>query len=108
MNKLNNKAQTLVAFILLLPLICLIVVIFLEKLYLYSEKENLKSTANLICTKAIKEYNPEKLEELALKNDKKITDFKINKLDTEITVELTKEMKIITNSYTINQTITCK
>lgn len=108
MSKLNNKAQTLVAFIILLPIICLVIILFLEKLYLYSEKENLKSIANLICIKSENEENFDTLKKLALANDSKITNFKIEVQNANTTIELSKTVKVFTDSYNINEKVTCK
>lgn len=108
MSKLNNKAQTLVAFIILLPIICLVIILFLEKLYLYSEKENLKSIANLICIKSENEENFDTLKKLALANDSKITNFKIEVQNANTIIELSKTVKVFTDSYNINEKVTCK
>lgn len=108
MSKLNNKAQTLVAFIILLPIICLVIILFLEKLYLYSEKENLKSIANLICIKSENEENFDTLKKLALANDSKITNFKIEIQNANTIIELSKTVKVFTDSYNINEKVTCK
>lgn len=108
MSKLNNKAQTLVAFIILLPIICLVIILFLEKLYLYSEKANLKSIANLICIKSENEENFDTLKKLALANDSKITNFKIEVQNANTIIELSKTVKVFTDSYNINEKVTCK
>lgn len=108
MSKLNNKAQTLVAFIILLPIICLVIILFLEKLYLYSEKENLKSIANLICIKSKNEENFDTLKKLALANDSKITNFKIEVQNANTIIELSKTAKVFTDSYSINEKVICK
>ncbi len=108
MSKLNNKAQTLVAFIILLPIICLVIILFLEKLYLYSEKENLKSIANLICIKSENGENFDTLKKLALANDSKITNFKIEVQNANTIIELSKTVKVFTDSYNINEKVTCK
>ena len=49
MTKLNNKGQTLVIFIILLPLICFITFFFIQKLILIYDEAHLKNIANDSC-----------------------------------------------------------
>ena len=42
MNRINNKGQALVSFLLLLPLFVLFLGVTIENCYLYSEKQKVK------------------------------------------------------------------
>lgn len=93
--KLNNKGQTLVIFIMILPIIVLGISFILIKVYSTYEKNKQNNIANIICEQYKKENDINKLIELGTKNDdtQKI-EIKRIKDSIEITIEKETFLKI--------------
>lgn len=102
MTKLNEKAQVLVTFIILLPLICLLVLFFIQKLMIISERNYLNSIAQDACNYYIKTSNISKTTSLLNKNDSKLTDIKIIEKENQILVEFKKEIQDLFNFFQDN------
>lgn len=94
--KLNNKGQSLVLFICILPIILMIVLLVYDMGQLSSEKEKLNSI-NKIAIKYLKENNTTeeyliKAENLIKKNDSSIEIIKLENLNNKVTISLNKEV----------------
>lgn len=92
MIKLNEKAQVLVIFVILLPLICLLVFFFIQKLLIINEENHLNSIAYDACSYYIKTSNYQETVNLLMENDTKLTDIKIMEKDNQISVTFQKEI----------------
>ena len=108
MTKLNNKGQTLVIFIILLPLICFITFFFIQKLILIYDEAHLKNMANDSCNYYLKKGNKEKTVELIKKNDNKIQDIIINDNNDKVTIEFKKEINDLFNFFNENNNMYIK
>ncbi len=75
---MNNRGQTLVMFIMLLPFLCMIMGYVVEKCYLLYQEKSLKSTASIVCRYALDTHKDlESLQQLALENDRNIQEFQV-------------------------------
>ena len=102
-NNLNNRGQTLVIFIILLPLVCFIMFFFIQKLMLINEKTYLKSIANDSCNYYLKNNNIDKTIELLKKNDSNLKNIVVNdELDT-VMIEFDKEINDLFDFFEDNK-----
>ena len=92
MIKLNEKAQVLVIFVILLPLICLLVFFFIQKLLIINEENHLNSIAYDACSYYIKTRNYQDTVNLLIENEANLTDIKIKEKDSKISVTFQKEI----------------
>lgn len=84
MNKLNNKGQILVVFVIILPLLLMATLIFIKRSYIYYEKTKINNILNLAC----KSDNP---EDLIKKNDKFIKS-KLNYQNGKLVIDVEKNI----------------
>lgn len=87
---MNNKGQTLVIFIILLPLIILLIMFVFVKIYTSYEKTKQNGIIELICDEYKKNDNINDLLQLGYLNDE-TQDIKIKRINNSIQVTLIKE-----------------
>lgn len=92
---LNNKGQTLVMFVLMLPVLLLVLMLVIDIGNAYYEKEHLNNLNKQVIESYLdKRMEEEELGDLITINDKKIK-YKINTDDNTINIILNKEIKSI-------------
>ena len=87
---MNNKGQTLVIFIILLPLILLLIMFIFIKVYINYEKNKQENIVSLICTEYKKNDNINDLLKLGTLNDN-TQDIEIKRINNGINIILIKE-----------------
>lgn len=93
---MNNKGQTLVIFIILLPIFCILLGYVVDQCYMLSQKNSLKNISQIICEYALDTNRTEdEIRQLALENDKGIKNIDVEYFDSEVRVLLTKKAKSI-------------
>ena len=76
---MNNKGQTLVVFIILLPFALFFIFYVIDKSYLTYQKKELESVAEVICNYALDTTKTEEeINSLAHKNDSNIENIEVN------------------------------
>lgn len=92
---MNNKGQTLVIFVLLLPLFLLLFAYVVDTSILFYEKNRLDDINKMVIDYKMYhiEANEEKMNTYILKNDKEIRIEKINMDDEKIEIYLSKKIK---------------
>ena len=97
MLKLNNKGQSLVLFIMIIPILLLIMVFVYDMGMLLYEKDRLSNTVNMAMDYALdnKEVSDEEIRDLINKNMTKEVDIKIDRNDDNITIEVIEEVSFI-------------
>lgn len=110
---MNNKGQTLVVFIILLPLILVLIGYAIDKCCLLYEEKKLNNILSIACNYTIDNKNSiTEIERLILENDNKIKTIIINKKDIA-TITLEKEINSIfgnvigISTYVIKTNVTC-
>ncbi len=88
---MNNKGQTLVIFIILLPIFCILIGLVFNQCNLSYQKRELKEIANLVCSYAIQEEKKENIEQLALENDQNISKVEIVRENNSVKIILSKK-----------------
>ncbi len=91
----NQQGQTLVLFVLILPLIMGLAFYIIEELYIMNEQRKLKHIGDMVCDYALDNRSFTKQKELAIDNDSQIEKIEVNYLDDGIKVNLSKEVKSI-------------
>lgn len=91
---MNNRAQVLVSFVLVLPIIILIVCFLINRIYLYGEKHNQEDIIKILCDYSMKEQNIDKIIELGKQNDPK-QDIKVIKNNNKTEITLIKKSNIL-------------
>lgn len=95
MLNLNNKGQTLVMFVILLPILLFVLTLVYDVGNAIYEKDRLSNTNYMVVEYAI--YNSlvseDELVELINKNDEDISDITIMMIDNSVTIALTKDIK---------------
>lgn len=111
---MNNKGQTLVIFIILLPFVFLLFGFILDKCYLLYREKELKDIADIVCKYALNEDKTDAdIKQLALENDKEIKNIKITRTDSKANIILEKNQKSMfsklvgKDSYQIKVKISC-
>lgn len=114
---LNNKGQTLVMFILFLPILLLIIGFITDTSMLMYEEKKLNSMNKMVLNYVLKNkenYEEKKVKELIIKNDKNIKIMKLKKEDKYIKLEMQKKQNsmfgnvigiknyTITSNYTLD------
>lgn len=108
---MNNKGQTLIIFIVFIPLFLLLAAFVIDIGYLFEAQSNLEGVSKTIVNEALtKNLNEDQIEELFKKNDIDAKNLKVNKTDNEVSISITdykpsifgsiigiKEYKIKTN-----------
>lgn len=92
---MNNKGQTLVIFVLLLPLFLILLAYIVDTSILFYEKNRLDDINKMVIDYKMYhiEANEEKIHTYILKNDKEIRIKKINMNDEKIEIYLSKKIK---------------
>ena len=91
---MNNKGQTLVVFIMLLPFMCLLIGFIIDKCYLLYREKELKDIASIVCEYALDESKMDnEIKQLALENDKNIKNIQIIRKDNNTNITLSKNQK---------------
>ena len=86
---MNNKGQTFVIFVMLLPFLCVIMGYVVEKCYLLYQERSLKNTASIVCRYALDTHKDlDSLQQLALENDRNIQEFQVVFSDDQKEVEI--------------------
>ena len=104
---MNNKGQSLVLFIIIIPLIIIMFVFVVDVSRLYYEKNRLDNI-NVLVLKKYSDKNDSEIERIIRKNDSDITNIEINHENNSLT--LTKNIDVIfigvlnKNKYEINST----
>ena len=82
MMKLNNKGQSLVLFILLIPVMVLVMVLVIDMGNLYCEKKEIDSIGYLVCDYGISNYDDDNIlndmVKLANLNDDKLSKISVD------------------------------
>ena len=95
---MNNKGQTLVMFVILIPVILYLLVIITDLGLLYIENKRVESTVS----KAVDYYKEGKnVEEYINKNINNIDELKIDEFDGKVQIKLKKQHKGLTKKYTL-------
>lgn len=97
MKKLNNKGQTLVMFVVLIPLFIMVFALIVDVSYMTHEKIKLENTTKII----IKEMYEYRLDNDI--EDRIINLYRKNNIkDNNIKIETNEKYMIISNNYSIN------
>lgn len=96
MNRLNNKGQTLVLFVCIIPILLIIIGLVVDFGRVNTEKEKLDSI-NKLAIEYIKENDANtdsisKASDIIIKNDSTITNVKVEEVDSVVTIILDKEV----------------
>lgn len=97
MLKLNNKGQSLVLFIMIIPILLLIMVFVYDMGMLLYEKDRLSNTVNMAIDYALdnKEVSNEEIKELIDRNINREVEIKIDRDNDSIKIEAQEEAKFI-------------
>ena len=90
---MNNKGQSLVLFVLVLPICFLLIFYIVSEIYLNIEKNNIEKIANTLCKYSKKEEDINKIIKLGLKNDKDL-DIGINRKNNNLEIIILKKEKL--------------
>lgn len=95
MLNLNSKGQTLVMFIILLPILLFVLTLVYDVGNAIYEKDRLSNTNYMVVEYAICNslVSEDELVELINKNDDDISDITIMMIDNSVTIALTKDIK---------------
>ena len=95
MLNLNNKGQTLVMFIILLPILLFVLTLVYDVGNAIYEKDRLSNTNYMVVEYALRNslVSEDELVELINKNDDDISDITIMMIDNSDTIALTKDIK---------------
>lgn len=101
MNKLNNKGQSLVMFICILPMIFIIILLVIDYGKINSCKEKLDSI-NKLAIEYLKENGSSTdaishVSDIITKNDNSINDIKVDTINTSNTITITLSKKVDSN-----------
>ncbi len=87
---MNNKGQTLIIFIVFIPLFLLLAAFVIDIGYLFEAQSNLEGVSKTIVNEALtKNLNEDQIEELFKKNDIDAKNLKVNKTDNEVSISIT-------------------
>ena len=97
MLKLNNKGQSLVLFIMIIPILLLIMVFVYDMGMLLYEKDRLSNTVNMAVDYSLdnKEVSDEEIKELIDRNINREVEVKIDRNDDSIEIEVSEEVSFI-------------
>lgn len=110
---MNNKGQTLVIFIILLPIIMVVFAYVIDKGYLLYQEKSQKKITSLVCQYALNEEQEDHIRQLALENDNNLKEIMINRSNEQVEITLEKDMDSIfgkllgISTYHIKTTIQC-
>ena len=110
MNKLNNKGQSLVMFILIIPILLMIMLLVIDIGNIIVNKTHLDNTNYIVIDYALEHLEDESLEDKVLKlinvNNGGGTETKIDITNEKILITTKKEVKgLLTNSIKIKTII---
>ena len=104
---MNNKGQTLISFIIVLPFLFLIFTYIFNKFYLTYEKRKLNIISEIACEYALNSKTDNEIERLILENDEKINSIYIKRDNTSITITLEKDTLSLLEEYKIKTETKC-
>lgn len=108
MLRLNNKGQSLVMFIILLPILLLILTLVYDVGNAIYEKDRLSNTNYMVVDYAldnIDSIDEDDLNTLILKNDNNLDDISIMIIDNSVDISLKKNIKgVFGNMFNFNLT----
>lgn len=95
MLSLNNKGQSLILFVLMLPVLLLVMILVIDMGNLMVEKQKLNNINYIMIDYGLSNLTKEDLEEYIYNylklNDEKIDKIKVSKTDNDITINLGKK-----------------
>lgn len=95
MLSLNNKGQSLILFVLMLPVLLFVMILVIDMGNLMVEKQKLNNINYIMIDYGLSNLTKEDLEEYIYNylklNDEKIDKIKVNKTDNDITINLGKK-----------------
>lgn len=89
---MDNKGQSLIIFIILLPIIMIILGYVVDQCYLLYHEKNQKEITSLVCTYAKEAKTENDIRQLALENDKNLSQIIIQQKNDQIEITLEKEL----------------
>lgn len=97
---MNNKGQTLVIFVMLLPLFLCLLAYITDTSYLFYEKNKLDDVNKMVINYKMNhiEANKEKVKNYIMKNGETIKIEKMDMNDKSVTIKLSKKVKSIFGS----------
>lgn len=104
---MNNKGQTLISFIIVLPFLFLIFIYLFNKCYLSYQKKELNNILEIACRYALDSKTDNEIENLILENDEKINKISIKRDNSSITITLEKETLSLFEKYKIKSETKC-
>lgn len=97
MINLNNKGQSLVMFVLLIPIMCLVMVLVIDIGNLYCEKKEVDSIGYLVCDYGLSNYSDNNvlndMIKLANLNNSKLSEVSVNIKDNNVDVIIGENVK---------------
>lgn len=93
---MNNKGQTLVLFVMILPIALLLIYFVYTRIMLYGEKKQEEDIANSICRYYHDGKSINELEEIIKANDKDYS-YKIKEENNTIKIIISKEIDSLLN-----------
>ena len=95
MFSLNNKGQTLILFVLMIPVLLFVMILVIDMGNLMVEKQKLNNINYIMIDYGLSNLTKEDLEEYIYNylklNDEKIDKIKVSKTDNDITINLSKK-----------------
>ena len=95
MFSLNNKGQTLILFVLMIPVLLFVMILVIDMGNLMVEKQKLNNINYIMIDYGLSNLTKEDLEEYIYNylklNDEKIDKIKVTKTDNDITINLGKK-----------------
>ena len=105
---MNNKGQTLVLFVMILPIALLLIYFVYTRIMLYGEKKHMEDIANSICRYYHNDKAIEELEEIIEANDKDYS-YKIKEENNTIKIIIVKEINNLLNKKDkVKTELTCE
>lgn len=92
---INNKGQTLVTFIVFLPILLIILATVVDIGLMYYEKNKLDNLNMMTTEYALDNLDVNKINNLIKKNDKNVKFEKLNNQNNKLEITLTKEVESI-------------
>lgn len=102
MLNLNNKGQTLVLFVLLIPIFMIVLVLIYDMGNMLYEKVKLSNICEMVISYGLDNIDTiekDDIENLIIKNDDKIDNINIDISNDRIQINLTKKMKGLFGKY---------
>lgn len=97
MINLNNKGQSLVMFVLLIPIMCLVMILVIDIGNLYCEKKEVDSIGYLVCDYGLSNYSDDNvlndMIKLASLNSNKLSEISVNIEDNNVDVIIGEDVK---------------